>query len=57
MMGMEEKTKNQKHETKEKDFPRLVVPHRQRDGDRLIFDVRKHRKQAGPTLSGTGALV
>ena len=60
MMGMGEKNpKTKKHETKEKDFPRLVAlsSPRLRYGGRLFSDVRKHRKQAGPTLVGTGALV
>ena len=45
--------------TKEK-IPRLVAlpsPPVYENGSRLFSGVRKHRKQAGPTLGGTGALV
>ena len=47
-----------KDETKEK-IPRLVAlpPLRLRRGGRLFSGVRKHRKQAGPTLSGRGFLI
>ena len=45
-----------KDETKEK-IPRLVAPPRLRSGGRLFSDVRKHWKQAGPTLSGRGFLI
>ena len=47
-----------KDETKEK-IPRLValpIP-RLRSGGRLFSSARKHRKQAGPTLSGRGFLI
>ena len=57
--GRKKQTQNENHETKEKDFPRLVALQspRLRYGARLFSGVRKHRKQAGPTLGGTGALV
>ena len=32
-------------------------PRLKKDGGELFSGVRKHRKQAGPTLGGTGALV
>ena len=57
-MGMGEKTRNtnkRKSETKEK-IPRLVAlpSPRLRNGGRLFSGVRKHRKQARPTLGGRG---
>ena len=45
--------------TKEK-IPHLVAlpyPRLRKNGGRLFSGVRKHRKQAGPTLGGTGSLV
>ena len=57
MIGMgEKKTQNEKDETKGKYFPRLVAlpSPRLRNGGRLFSGVRK---QAEPTLGGTGALV
>ena len=60
MMGMGGKTRNiYKAKTKEK-IPRLVAlpsPRLWKNGGRLFSGVRKHRKQAGPTLGGMGALV
>ena len=47
-----------KDETKEK-IPRLVAlpSSRLRSEGRLFSGVQKHRKQAGPTLSGRGFLI
>ena len=44
--------------TKEK-FPVWLPSHPPvyENGGRLFSDVRKHRKQAGPTLGGTGILL
>ena len=46
------------NENQEK-VPRLVVSHPPvyENGGRLFSGVRKHRKQAGPALGGTGSLV
>ena len=59
MMGMGEKPRNvQKAKDKEK-FP-VWLPSQSpvyENGGRLFSDVGKNRKQAGPTLGGTGALV
>ena len=57
MMGMGEEPRNiYKAKTKEK-IPRLVVlpsPRLRKNGGRLFSGVRK---QAGPTLGGTGAQI
>ena len=45
-----------KYETKEK-IPRLVAPPGLQNGGRLSSGVRKHRKQAGPTLDEWRILV
>ena len=46
------------NETKEK-FPVWLPsnPPVYENGGRLFFGVRKHRKQAGPALAGTGILL
>ena len=61
-MGMREKKpkiyKNMKAKTKEK-FPVWLPSHPSvyENGGRLFSGVKKHRKQAGPTLGMTGAQV
>ena len=52
-------SKYTKDETKEKNFPFSCSPThpRLRSGGRLFSGVRKHRKQAGPTLSRRGFLI
>ena len=51
---MGEKTQITKRRNQGKDFPRLVAlpSHRLRNGGKLFSGVRKHRKQAEPTLGG-----
>ena len=50
--------KTLKYENKEK-IPHLItIPSpRLQNGGRLFSGARKHRKQAGPTLSGRGFLI
>ena len=45
--------------TTKENIPRLVAlpSARRKNGGRLFSGVRKHRKQGGPTLGGTGVLV
>ena len=59
MMGMGEKNRNIHKRKTRKKFPVWLPSHppvHENEG-RLFSGVRKHRKQAGPTLDGTGALV
>ena len=58
-MAMGEKPRNMyKRKNKEK-FPVWLPSHPTiyENGGRLFSGVRKHRKQAGPTLGGTGILL
>ena len=52
--GRKNKQKKNEKQNQGKDFPRLVVlpSLRLRNRGRLFFGVRKHRKQARPTLGG-----
>ena len=55
---MEEKTPKYTKRKPRKKFPVWLPSHSPvyENGGRLFFGVRKHRKQTGPTLGGTGAL-
>ena len=57
--GMGENPRNsmkwKKNENQGKNFPLVALPYpRLRNGGRLFSGVRKHRKQAGPSLDGRG---
>ena len=62
MMGMGEKNpemqQNEPKRKSRKNSPLFALPSppRLRNGGRLFSGVQKHRKQAGPTLSGRGIL-
>ena len=59
MLGMREKKNEKQKITKSrKKFPVwLPIPSSTKSGGRLFSGVGKHRKQAGPTLGGTGVQV
>ena len=58
-MGMGENPRNIYKRKPRKKFPVWLPSHSPvyENGGRLFSGVRKHRKQAGPTLCRTGALV
>ena len=54
----EKNSKTKKNGRNKGKIPHLVaLPSSTKSGGQLISGVRKHRKQAGPTLGGTGVLV
>ena len=59
MLRMGEKPRNMYYTKNKEKFPVWLPSHLPvyENGGRLFSGIRKHRKQAGPTLGGTGILL